>query len=94
MGITNHRESTIHNTAKHSHQGQCVLLRRHAASAGAAEFQFARRADGSVKDINGVLGGLRIVAGDRNEQELMRTIKKVCLVIMVCEMHHNRLAQD
>jgi hypothetical protein len=47
---------------------------RQAAEEGAADFQFARRADGSVKEIKGALGGLRMVAGDQNKKALERTI--------------------
>ncbi|GFH33126.1 hypothetical protein HaLaN_32449 [Haematococcus lacustris] len=45
---------------------ECILVVE-AAAAGAPDIAFARRADGSVKDIKGALGGLRIVADDQNE---------------------------
>jgi hypothetical protein len=56
----------------------CVISCRQAAEEGAGDFQFAWRTDGSVKDIQGALGGLRVAAGDQHRKMLMRTINKVC----------------
>ncbi|KAL6745483.1 hypothetical protein V8C86DRAFT_2977667 [Haematococcus lacustris] len=49
---------------------------RQAATAGAPDLAFARRADGSVKDIKGALGGLHVVAGDQRERALMQAISQ------------------
>ncbi|KAJ9527209.1 hypothetical protein V8C86DRAFT_2889529 [Haematococcus lacustris] len=59
-----------------SQLGTAIEFMWQAAEEGAPDFHFARRADGSVKDIKGALGGLRLVAGDQNKKDLERTINK------------------
>lgn len=53
-----------------------IEFMRQAAEDGAADFQFARRADGSVKEVKGALGGLRVAAGDLHKKALMRIINE------------------
>ncbi|KAL6754002.1 hypothetical protein V8C86DRAFT_3139387 [Haematococcus lacustris] len=53
-----------------------IEFMRQAAEDGAADFQFARRADGSVKEVKGALGGLRVAAGNLHKKALMRTINE------------------
>ncbi|GFH20040.1 hypothetical protein HaLaN_17094, partial [Haematococcus lacustris] len=53
-----------------------IEFMRQAAEDGAADFQFARRADGSVKEVKGALGGLRVAAGGLHKKALMRTINE------------------
>ncbi|KAJ9524872.1 hypothetical protein QJQ45_002989 [Haematococcus lacustris] len=54
-----------------------IEFMRQAAEDGAADFQFARRADGSMKEVKGALGGLHVAAGNLHKKALMRTINEV-----------------
>ncbi|KAL6746639.1 hypothetical protein V8C86DRAFT_1473885 [Haematococcus lacustris] len=53
-----------------------IEFMRQAAKEGAPDLHFARRPDGSVKEIKGALGGLRMVAGDQNQEALLQIISK------------------
>jgi hypothetical protein len=44
---------------------------------GQPDFSFAKRSDGTLKEMKGALGGLRVVPGEQNEQELKQLIAEV-----------------
>lgn len=55
--------------------------RRQGLADGEADFSFAKRSDGTPKNMQGMLGGLRMVSGEQHEKELEQRILQVCVRI-------------
>lgn len=61
--------------------GSCVVamcLCRQGVADGQADFDFARRSDGTMKEMQGALGGLCVVSGKQHEKALKQLIEQVC----------------
>ncbi|KAJ9533976.1 hypothetical protein QJQ45_027072 [Haematococcus lacustris] len=65
-----------------------------AAKEGAPDLHFARRPDGSVKDIKGALGGLHMVAGDQNQEALLQIISKCLLFVPALQEQYDLYLPD
>lgn len=54
-----------------------LYLRRLGVADGETDFDFAKRSDGSPKELLGAVGGLRMVSGKQNELALKLRVAKV-----------------
>lgn len=62
--------------------GNCVVavcLCRQGIADGQADFSFATRINGTLKEMKGALGGLRVVSGDQHEKALKQRVEQVCV---------------
>ncbi len=56
-----------------------MCLCRQGIADGEPDFSFAKRSDGTLREMKGALGDLRMVSGEQNEQEVKQHIAKVCV---------------
>ena len=58
-----------------------MCLCRQGIADGEADFSFAKRNDGTVKEMKGALGGLRVVPSQRHGEGLLQRIEEVWVCI-------------
>lgn len=64
----------------HYPDGSCVFamcLCREGIADGQADFDFAKRSDSTLKEMEGALGGLRVASGDQHEKALKHRLEQV-----------------